>query len=258
MNEILGSKLENTRFDDPFFEIVKDDEILKARDRIKSWCESFEYGEPGFYLASPDTGRCKTALLACTYNSLIGLQKQVIVSNMEAIMCAYRSDRYEYESIRSAFVLLFDDIGIENFTGYKGDEMNAVLYDLINFRYNNNLTTCFTSNYGIKELKDIKSITKQTADRIRGMTCGNWIEIGGTSLRERVDLVKLERNASHMRVIMKKEAQIREFEENSKTNGISLDSALGSQVRKLIEKLRNDIDEERRHIDGSGRPVQGC
>lgn len=255
--EILGSKLIDVTFDDPFFELLKDNDVLEAKQKVEDWCRSYKFSAPGFYLVSADTGRCKTSIMACAYNVLKEAKFFPVCTNMSDIMRVAKSDPSAYRKLKEAWVLFIDDIGIENFTGFKGDDMNAVLYEIINYRYNNNLTTCFTSNYGIRDLEIEKSVLKQTADRIRGMTAGNWFEIKGSSVRERVDLRTVEQNAYE--AIVQRKAAEKEAVREAVKKKMDAESELSDAERK--EFVKNFLDRVRarneRSTESSRGSVQG-
>lgn len=74
-------------------------------------------------------------------------------------------------------LLVLDDIGAENGT----DWVKEQLYIIINERYNNMLTTIYTSNLSIRELADEKHIGERSADRIKGRAIN--VELVGNSMR---------------------------------------------------------------------------
>ena len=187
--DIFGRRLMDADFDSDFSRSIDDDEVMGALAYVKRWAEEYSEDSNGFYIASYNPGRCKTSLLACVYNRFTKNSYSVDATNVYEMLSQSRSSRY-----REAPVLLIDDIGINAFSGYKGDEENAVLYEIINARYNNNLTTCFTSNYTFQQLAEDRGILKQTVDRIKGLTAGNWITIKGDSIRSNKDLSKIEKS----------------------------------------------------------------
>ena len=199
-NSPFGAKLEDSTFDDSFYTLLNDEFVLKVKDQVKTWCEAYDPEEStGFFLVSPEAGRCKTSLMACTYNYFTDRGVSIDCTNMSEFMYFYKYDSDGFRHITESRFLLFDDIGVDFFTGFKGDDMNSVLYDLINYRYNNNLTTCFSSNYAFDDLMGTKKIIKQTVDRIKGMTAGNWFLVQGTSVREREDIRRIEIEAKKLR-----------------------------------------------------------
>lgn len=236
-NTPFGVKLEEARFSDDFYTLLEDEEILKARDAIQNWCETYREDEStGFFLASPNAGRCKTSLMACAYNYFKDRGLKADCTNMSEYMYFFKHDDEGYKHILDSKFLLFDDIGVDFFTGFKGDEMNSVLYDLINYRYNNNLTTCFSSNYTFDELVTKKSITRQTVDRIKGMTAGNWQIISGGSVRERSDIRMLEVEAKKRRDARK--ASIEEHEEQLDPVETQLRAETIMKAREYLERIR--------------------
>ena len=67
-------------------------------------------------------------------------------------------------SIRTADILLIDDIGAETVTGWSRDE---ILGTILQYRMDQNLPTFFTSNLTIDELKIHLSNTKNTVDFVK-------------------------------------------------------------------------------------------
>ena len=185
--DIFGNRLRYADFDSDFYRNINDEEVLRALAYVEKWTEEYSKDSNGFYIASYNPGRCKTSLLACVYNRFIKNDYSVDATNVYEMLSEPRNSRF-----REAPVLLIDDIGINAFSGYRGDEDNAVLYEIINARYNNNLTTCFTSNYTFQQLAEDRGILKQTVDRIKGLTAGNWITIKGESVRSNQNLTKIE------------------------------------------------------------------
>lgn len=195
-----GNKLKNTTFDDDFFRLLNDEEVNKAYAKIEAWCNAYKDGARGFYLVSSVPGRCKTSLMVCVQNYIRFHHRQyALLGNLSEYVDAKKNNRELYDDYRECDVLLFDDIGVNNFTGYEGDSLNLALYDLINSRYNDNKTTCFSSNFSLTELVDNKRILSQTVDRIRGMTIGNWIVIEGDSVRELDCIASIEDEAMKTR-----------------------------------------------------------
>ncbi len=195
-----GNKLKNTTFNDDFFRYLKDEEVNRALRSVESWCEKYTDGCRGFYIASSHPGRCKTSIMVCAQQYIrFRYHKYALLGSLTEYMDVKKYDRELFDEYKSCDVLLFDDIGINNFSGFEGDSLNLALYDLINTRYDNNKTTCFSSNFTFTELKDKRNILEQTVDRIKGMTIGNWFSITGYSLRDRKDIVSIEEEAMKTR-----------------------------------------------------------
>lgn len=195
-----GNKLKNTTFNDDFYRFLKDEDVNRALKNVEKWCESYHDGCRGFYIASSRPGRCKTSIMVCAQAYIrFKYHKYALLGNLSEYMEAKKNNRELYEDYRNCDVLLFDDIGINNFSGFEGDSLNFALYDLINSRYDDDKTTCFSSNFTFNELADKKNILKQTVDRIKGMTVGNWFSITGDSLRDRKDIVAIEDEAMKTR-----------------------------------------------------------
>lgn len=195
-----GNKLKNTTFEDDFFRYLKDEDVNKAMRSVERWCEEYKEGCRGFYIVSGVPGRCKTSLMVCAQQYIrFRYHKYALLGNLTEYIEAKKYDRVLYDEYKSCDVLLLDDIGVNNFSGFEGDSLNLALYDLINSRYDDSKTTCFSSNYTLKELAGSKNVLKQTVDRIRGMTMGNWFVVAGNSVRERRDIVSIEEEAMKTR-----------------------------------------------------------
>ena len=80
-------------------------------------------------------------------------------------------------------VLILDDIGVVRLNdGRYGQWVNDTLYELIERRCRNRLSTCFTSNYSPKQLNSERGIDFKTVDRIMELATMT-IDVGGLSLR---------------------------------------------------------------------------
>lgn len=235
-NSPFGAKLEDTTFNDSFYKLLNDEYVLSIKGQVEAWCEAYDPElSTGFFLVSPEAGRCKTSLMACTYNYFKNKGVRIDCTNMSEFMYFYRYDSDGFRHITESPFLLFDDIGVDFFTGFKGDEMNSVLYDLINYRYNNSLTTCFSSNYVFDDLIDAKKIIKQTVDRIKGMTAGNWFLVKGTSVRERSDIRKIEIEAKKQRE--EKEAKLVEVIEELNPEDLQKRAETIEKARAFLRRI---------------------
>lgn len=128
----------------------------------------YEKAGKGIFLYSKAKGSGKTMLSCIIANELIArLSLSVkfisVIDLLELVKKNYKGGDYN-EDIESFFktrLLILDDIGTE----HKTEHTDMVLYRLINERSNNNLTTIFTSNLSIDQLK----LDERTVDRINKM-----------------------------------------------------------------------------------------
>lgn len=197
----FGKRYLKYSFNDRFYTELHDTEILNARQRLTAWIDktlSQEHEDArGFYIFS-DVGRCKTALMACTYKELIARGIPTGCTTVDNLFKLYESDRQEDLSCLrymrdDLLVLMIDDIGIESLNGsFQDKERNTFLKDFLDARLNNETITCFTSNFSPKGLED-KGFLRQSVDRIREMTTGNLILIKGESVRCNESLAEIQR-----------------------------------------------------------------
>jgi len=97
-----------------------------------------------------------------------------------------RQNRYELKNLKEIGFLVIDDLGTEKNTEF----VDSVLYDFINYRYENQLQTIFTSNFTLDEIKE--KYHSRIADRILGL-CGkdNIREMKGKSKRSEMSQEKI-------------------------------------------------------------------
>lgn len=104
-----------------------------------------------------DTGRGKTLLASVIANERVERLKPArwfdVVDFLTQVNPYYSGDSEESFKTRSrarrAAFLVLDDLGAEKVT----ETSLAVIFDVINARYNSGLQTVITSNYSLKELK---------------------------------------------------------------------------------------------------------
>lgn len=161
---------------------------------MNAWNQIVQYApnvgeEKGIYLyGSPGVG--KTYLLIALCNTLATSGKTVAFVNVPEFISdnKIQINKNDFELIKEADFVVFDDIGQESVTNVTRDE---ILFPLLNSRMTNNKATCFTSNlsfddlfnhfvysqYGDKE--DIKAL--RILERIRALS--REVEISGKSRR---------------------------------------------------------------------------
>ena len=143
----------------------------KKRFKVITWLLDFldNYKEnphqKGLYLHG-NFGCGKTYLIAAILNELAkNSVKSAIIFWPEFLRQAFYDDFNEkYDYIKNVSVLLIDDIGAEKVTEWNRDE---ILCPLLQYRMENHLTTFFTSNLSITELKQLLSISKSGVDEVK-------------------------------------------------------------------------------------------
>lgn len=121
--------------------------------------------QKGLYLHG-NFGCGKTYLIASILNELAlkGI-KSAIIFWPEFLRQAFYNDFNEkYDYVKNVPILLIDDIGAENLTAWNRDE---ILCPLLQYRMDNKLTTFFTSNLSLDELKQHLSISKSGVDEVK-------------------------------------------------------------------------------------------
>ena len=138
---------------------------------VRSFIERFtEYQNAGksIYIFSKTKGSGKT-MLACSMANEIMNRLDIcvkFVSVPELLEMTKRSykdfaEKEDIEKIRTAELLILDDIGVET----KKEWIDTELFRLIDYRYSNKRVTIFTSNIAIDALK----LNERIVDRIFSM-----------------------------------------------------------------------------------------
>lgn len=237
----LGTKFLDTTFNDPFFRILNDEYITRAKDYIEGWCNSLTIKDldyvKGFYLFS-NLGRCKTSIASCVYNWFIDNSYPI---------CAVISTRYLFELFdedwgdnvnRLAYlermpVLIVDDIGVDYITkGFTGEERNSNLKRFFDIRNDVGKITCFTSNYTFDGLVE-RGYSPQIVDRIREMTNGHQIRINGDSIRNGNDLQRIVEQAREEKARKRKEE-----EKNKPVNEMARKNI--ELAKELLSKMKRE------------------
>lgn len=145
----------------------------------------------GIYLFSRNAGTGKSTLMAGVRNGLIAKRIKCVFINIKDLLNeASQRDvtrdtksLYDYGMFLRIPVLILDDIGVIRLDdGRYGQWVNDTLYELIERRCRNRLSTCFTSNYSPKQLNSERGIDFKTVDRIMELATMT-IDVGGLSLR---------------------------------------------------------------------------
>lgn len=157
-----------------FKKIYKDDanrlETVKA---LKEFYDNYlkDKKVKGIYLHG-NFGCGKSYLVAALFNELAKKDvKATIVyfpELLRSLKSGFGSDDHEFdnrfEEIKTAKLLLIDDIGAEKVTEWSRDE---ILGSILQYRMDANLPTFFTSNLSIEELEAHLAVTKNKSDVVK-------------------------------------------------------------------------------------------
>lgn len=133
-------------------------DVTKQKDIANKFILNFnEFRKQGrgLYIYSKTRGSGKTLLACCLANEIMKHHDISVkfISVTDYIDLLTRKGEYEREivdNIRKCTLLIFDDIGAE----CEGkDWIRSALFSLIDFRYKNHLTTIYTSNCTLTDLK---------------------------------------------------------------------------------------------------------
>ena len=132
-----------------------------------------------FLIGSVGTGKTHLSISfikkCLSYNYQKGLKKSFMFGDLQFIIDSYFEDKSNFDFAKNVEILLIDDLGTEQLKdwGY------SKLYELINYRYNEELQTVINSNLTIVELQS--KIGDRTISRIIEMT--KKIEVKGEDYR---------------------------------------------------------------------------
>lgn len=141
---------------------------LSVIKKIKTFIDNYgKEHQKGIYLHG-SFGGGKTYLLSATFNELgkNGI-KSAIVYYPELLrnLKNFESDfDAKFNYLKKVPLLLLDDIGAENVTGWNRDE---ILGPLLQYRMDSYLPTFFTSNLNLKQLEEHFSISNNNQDKVK-------------------------------------------------------------------------------------------
>lgn len=161
----LDARMDKFRWD------IYDENVAMQQKIAKSFVDNFNAyrkAGKGLYIFSKTKGSGKTLLSCCLANGVME-QRDICVkfiSVPELLEMTKKSYRYfvekeELEKIRTAELLILDDIGAET----KREWSDTELFRLIDYRYSSKRITIFTSNIAIDEL----NLNDRIIDRIFSM-----------------------------------------------------------------------------------------
>ena len=118
------------------------------------------------------SGAGKTMICSAICNELLNQGKEVIYQSWNTFVSEYKHELRNadgnkmIEKLQTCEILYIDDF----FKGSQTEfDVKNIAYDIINYRYNNNLTTIISSEYTLNELMDIDSaITERIKQRSNG------------------------------------------------------------------------------------------
>lgn len=157
----LPNDIKCASFADIYVEHKERFEVIKwLKDFIKDYDKNKK--AKGLYLHG-NFGCGKTYLIAATFNELAkkGVKSAIVFwpEFLRDLKTSFQSDfKEKYEKVKRAPLLLIDDIGAENTTGWGRDD---ILCPLLQYRMEEGLTTFFTSNLDIKNLEEHFEVTKE-------------------------------------------------------------------------------------------------
>ena len=124
------------------------------------------------------SGSGKTMICSAICNELLNQGKEVIYQSWNTLVSEYKhqlrnGSNESIEKLQTVEILYLDDL----FKGSQSDfDVKNIAYDIINYRYNNRLTTIISSEYTLNELIDIDSAI---AGRIKQRAKEYLLEIKG-------------------------------------------------------------------------------
>lgn len=148
----LGSRFQKRTFDT--FEV--DDRYREQYISCKEFAEMFPVADgKGLYLYG-NVGTGKTHLVAAIANYIIEEKhRQAVFVNHITLLNRIKQSFDTGEDITSWYkkapLLIIDDIGKSKVT----DWVREVIYDIVNYRYENELSSVFTSNYDLETLANM-------------------------------------------------------------------------------------------------------
>ena len=189
---LLGARYKDASFDN--LELHNEEYKVAVR-RCKKYCENWEQIKEkglGIYLYG-DCGTGKTLLTACIGNKLLEKGVAVLFTSFLEIARVLK-DKYSRNESELAFMknleqvdlLILDDIGTEIIVKSTKEKswLQEKIYEIINARYVQNMSTIFSSNESVLDLMSKCGMEQKTVDRIVEMATVQ-LELKGTSYRMR-------------------------------------------------------------------------
>ena len=147
---------------------TNDTKRLEVVKRLKNFIDDYPNVSKGLYLYG-NFGCVKSYLIAALFNEL-GKKKvksavvfwPEFLRDLKASFGVDFNSKFEY--IKRVPILLIDDIGAENMTGWSRDE---ILCPILQYRMDEKLTTFFTSNLDLKALEQHLSISSSGVEVVK-------------------------------------------------------------------------------------------
>lgn len=147
---------------------TNDTKRLEVVKRLKNFIDDYPNVSKGLYLYG-NFGCGKSYLIAALFNEL-GKKKvksavvfwPEFLRDLKASFGVDFNSKFEY--IKRVPILLIDDIGAENMTGWSRDE---ILCPILQYRMDEKLTTFFTSNLDLKALEQHLSISSSGVEVVK-------------------------------------------------------------------------------------------
>lgn len=137
---------------------------------LKNFIDNYKKGNArkGLYLTG-NFGCGKTYLVCATLNELAKKGHGIAIVYYPEFLRSLKesfSDDYtkKFNEVKTAEILLLDDIGAETNTQWSRDE---VLGTILQYRMQEGLITFFTSNFNLEELEEHFSISKSGTERVK-------------------------------------------------------------------------------------------
>ncbi len=209
-----------------------------SREYTKSTCEEFARNLSGWILLEGSYGSGKTHLAAAIANEAVSRGVPTLFITvpdlLDSLRFSYNSPETTFETrfedIRSADLLIMDDFGTQNATGWAQEK----LFQIMNYRYIHKLPTVITTNLALDEIEGrirsrlqddelVKHIRILTLDyrhpeatsnpglsmlsmrEIKEMTFKNWQDRKSELGQEAVTVMTTERKGSSGHTIKDKE-----------------------------------------------------
>ena len=154
-----------------FKEMYKDDKSRIAIIKyFKEFTDKYKKGErvKGLFLTG-SFGSGKTYMIASLFNELskIGIKSTIVYypEFLISLKASFKDDFEErFDYVRKSPILLIDDIGAENCSGWNRDE---ILSPILQYRMDEHLPTFFTSNCNLKELEEHLAFTNNGKELVK-------------------------------------------------------------------------------------------
>lgn len=114
------------------------------------------------------TGVGKTTLLNYLYeNGIKAKKRKIVMSDFFEKLLKEQKENVSYSDTLDFYkkqqILFIDDFGVERYSEWKQD----IVYNILNYRYENNLRTFLTSNLNLKEVEE--KYNDRISSRLKGM-----------------------------------------------------------------------------------------